>query len=83
MAFPIRSTSLSSGTSIENFKTENSIVQVLIPKTTFYAMMSERFVDETYHGSLPAFIAAFTSRKTLSAEELKQIRLLLDTFEEE
>lgn len=65
------------------FKTENSIVQVLIPKTTFYAMMSERFVDETYQGSLPAFIAAFTSRKTLNLEELKQIRRLLDTFEEE
>ena len=64
------------------FKTENSTVTVLIPRDTFYAILSERFVDETYQGSLPAFIAAFTSRKSLSAEELKQIRHLIDSYGE-
>lgn len=65
------------------FKTENSTVTVLISRDDFYAIQSEKFVDETYQGSLPAFIAAFTRRKPLTAEELKQIRQMIDTCGEE
>ena len=36
---------------------------VLIGKDEFYAIQSEKFVEETFEGSLPAFIAAFGSRK--------------------
>lgn len=36
-------------------------------------MQSERFVEETFDGSLPAFLAAFTSRKELSEEEIAQM----------
>lgn len=45
-------------------------------------MQSERFVDETFDGSLPAFLAAFTTRKNLTAEEIAQIRAMIDGFEE-
>ena len=41
------------------FKTEDSKVSVLITRDNFYAMQSERFVEDTFGGSLPAFIAAF------------------------
>lgn len=63
------------------FKTEQSVVSVLISKETFTAIQSERFVHETFNDSLPAFIAAFTSRKRPSEKELSQIRRLLDSFE--
>lgn len=64
------------------FSMENSTVGVLISKDEFCAIQSENFVDETFRGSLPAFIAAFGSRKKPSAEELKELRRIIDSFEE-
>ena len=64
------------------FKTENSIVTSLISKKEFYAIQSENFVDETFAGSLPAFIAAFSSRKKPTAKELEEIKKMHDSFEE-
>ena len=46
-------------------------------------MQSEQFVEETFDGSLPAFLAAFTKRKQLSTEEVKKIRQMIDAYEEE
>ena len=62
------------------FKTENSVVTALISRDEFYAIRSEKFIDETFKGSLPAFIAAFSSRKKLSAEELSELQRLIDSF---
>lgn len=64
------------------FKTEDSIVSVLIPKAEFAAIRSEQFVEKSYGGSLPAFIAAFTSRNKLSAKELDEIHKLIDAIGE-
>lgn len=64
------------------FVTENSTVTSLISKNEFYAIQSEKFVDETFKGSLPAFIAAFTTRKTPTAEELEEIKRMIDSFGE-
>lgn len=64
------------------FQNEDSVVSAKISRSDFYAMQSEKFVEETFEGSLPAFLAAFTTRKALSAEEIAQIRSLIDTFEE-
>lgn len=61
------------------FQNENSMITSLISKNEFYAIQSEQFVDETFAGSLPAFIAAFTTRKALSAEEIAQIRQMIDS----
>lgn len=65
------------------FSLENSIVTVILSKNDFYAIQSEKFIDETFKGSLPAFIAAFGTRKKPSAEELKELRRIIDSFEEE
>lgn len=65
------------------FQNKEGKVTSLISKEEFYAMQSERFVDETFKGSLPAFIAAFTKRKALSEQEIKEIRQMMDAFEEE
>ena len=62
------------------FRTENSTVTVVISKEEFSAIQSEKFVDEAFCGSLPAFIAAFGSRKKLTPEELEQIRRIIDSF---
>ena len=65
------------------FKTENSMVTVLIDKSEFFATQSEQFVEENFGGSLPAFIAAFTARKAPSAKELEEIRRMIAIFERE
>ena len=44
-------------------------------------MQSEQFVESAFSGSLPAFLAAFSSRKTLTQEEIEKIRDMIDTFE--
>ncbi len=62
------------------FETKDSIVTVLIAKDEFSAICSEQIVRESYGGSLPAFIAAFTSRKTLTEKELREIQQLLDNI---
>ncbi|MBQ8718375.1 MAG: BlaI/MecI/CopY family transcriptional regulator [Clostridia bacterium] len=65
------------------FQTENSTVSVLVERADFYAMQGERLIEESYGGSLPAFLAAFTSRKRLTGEEIAEIRRMIDAYEEE
>lgn len=60
------------------FKNERSVVTSLISKEDFYALQSEKFVEATFEGSLPAFLAAFTKRKALSQAEIEEIKEMID-----
>ena len=60
------------------FQLHDKIVTALISKEDYYAAQSEQFVEKTYEGSLPAFIAAFTKRKALTAEEIAEIHNMID-----
>jgi len=60
---------------------ENARVTVLIPRDEFYAIQSEYFVQDHFGGSLPAFLAAFSRRQDISAQELAHIRELLEAIE--
>ena len=60
------------------FRTEDSLVTVVITKEDFHAMQSEKFVEETFDGSLPAFLAAFGSRKKLSDKEIDELEKLIE-----
>lgn len=64
------------------FKNEKGIVSSLMTKDEFNSLQSEKFVEDTFGGSLPAFIAAFTKRKNLTVEEVAQLRRMVDSFEE-
>ena len=64
------------------FQNEKGTVTSLLSRQDFYALQSQRFVEETFDGSLPAFLAAFTARKNLSAEEIAQLRRMVEEFEE-
>ena len=61
------------------FQNKDGKVTSVLSKSQFQAVQSEQFVSETFGGSLPAFIAAFTARKGLSEQEIDQIRKLIDT----
>lgn len=60
------------------FQNQNGTVTSLISKQEFYALQSEKFIEDTFSGSLPAFLAAFTTRKKLSEEEIDQLQKLID-----
>lgn len=65
------------------FINDNGVVSSLISKPEFYAMQSENFVNETFGGSLPAFIAAFTTRNNLSKKEIKEIQDMINSYGKE
>ena len=62
------------------FKTQNSMVTSLISKSEFEGMQSEQFVEETFRGSLPAFLTAFGSRKKLSDAEIDELQKIIDAM---
>lgn len=65
------------------FVTKNSVITSLLSKEEFHAILSEQFVETNFQGSLPAFLAAFATRKALKPEELAEIRKLIDRFGDE
>ena len=65
------------------FQNQGGIVTSRISRQDFFAMQSEKYVEETFAGSLPAFLAAFTKRKPLSQQEIAEIRRMIDSFGEE
>lgn len=62
------------------FQNDGGTVTSLLSRQEFYALQSEKFVDSAFAGSLPAFLAAFTSRKQLTAEEVAQLRRMIDEY---
>lgn len=65
------------------FRNQNGTVTSLVSKKEFHALQSEQFVEETFEGSLPAFLAAFGSRKRLSEKEIDELQKLIDSMREE
>ena len=65
------------------FQNDKSVVSSIISKEDFYAMQTEEFVNETFNGSLPAFLAAFTKRKKLTRSEAQEVKELIENFEED
>ena len=65
------------------FQNQEGTVTSLLSKDAFSALQSQQFVEETFHGSLPAFLAAFTARKPLTAEEVAEIRQMIDDYGKE
>ena len=60
------------------FQNEGGVVTSRLSREEYTARQSEQFVEETFSGSLPAFLAAFTRRKKLSEEEIDQLQQLIE-----
>lgn len=65
------------------FKNEDGVVTSIISREEFNASKSEKFVEDTYEGSLPAFIAAFMSHKKLSKAEIDEIQKMINEYKGE
>lgn len=59
-------------------KNEDSVVIALVSKDECQAVETDYFVERTFGGSLPKFLAAFLGNRTISEEEAEEIRQLID-----
>ena len=64
-------------------KNENTVVTALISKEEAQASRLDEMMEETFEGSMPAFIAAFSKSKKLSRREVEQLQALIDSYEGE
>lgn len=60
------------------FKNKDGVVTSLITRTEFHSLQSEEFVEETFNGSFPQFLAAFTKRKKLSEQDIEELQRFID-----
>lgn len=62
------------------FQNQGGMVTALISREDFYARHSEQYVEETFGGSLPAFLAAFGARKKLSDKEIEELKNVIESM---
>ena len=62
------------------FKKEGKIISSLISREEFYALQSEKLINDAYEGSLPAFLAAFGYRNKLSEEEIDELKEVIENM---
>ena len=62
------------------FQNEGGQVSSLVSREEFQAAQSEQFVEEAFGGSLPAFVAAFGSRRQLTDSELDELERLVESM---
>lgn len=65
------------------FTNENGTVTSNISLMEFQAKKSEQFVEETFAGSLPDFVAAFVSRKKLTKKEIRELTEIINGKQQE
>lgn len=59
-------------------KNENTVVTSLVSKDEIQADQMEEFVEKTFEGSLPAFIAAFTKHQKLTDADIDEVQSMID-----
>lgn len=62
------------------FQNQGGTVTAQVSREEFYARQSEQYVQDAFQGSLPAFLAAFGSRKQLNDAEIDEIQKLIDSM---
>ncbi|WP_251038282.1 BlaI/MecI/CopY family transcriptional regulator [Paenibacillus albidus] len=67
----------------ELFSNSKGVVISLLTREDFYAEQSKQFVEETFGGSLPKFLAAFTRSRKLSDSEVDEFLKLINEHKEE
>lgn len=60
------------------FQNQGGVVTSRISREEYFARHSQQYVEDTFGGSLPAFIAAFGSRKKLSDSEIEEMKALIE-----
>lgn len=64
------------------FQNKKGCVASLISKADFISAQSDKFIEETFSGSLPKFLASFARGKKLSDTEIEEIQKFIDEHRE-
>lgn len=64
-------------------RNENGQVAALISREEYQSLQGCQFIDGSFGGSLPSFLTAFTRKRKLTGEEIRQLREMIAQFEEE
>lgn len=64
------------------FENKKGSVTVRMSKEEFLSAQGEQFLTETFGGSLPRFLTAFTRRNKLSDQEVQELQALIDAHRE-
>ena len=64
-------------------KSEGAVVSSLVSKEAAQTAQIDELVEKTFGGSLPAFVAAFTRGRRLSAKEAEELRRMIDEYTED
>ena len=64
-------------------KNEDTIVTSLISKEDAQKARFDEMMEETFEGSMPAFLAAFSKSKKLTKSEVEQLQAMIDSYQEE
>lgn len=65
------------------FRNENGMVTSLVSGEEFHSVQSKQFVEDSFGGSLPAFLAAFMNGKKMTEKEVEEIQSMIGKFREE
>lgn len=60
------------------FINEGGMVRKIMARQDFYANQSRQYVKNSFSGSLPAFIAAFTRNHKLKQTEIEEIKKMIE-----
>ncbi len=63
-------------------KNENAVVTSLVPREEFIQEKSRKFVEDTFGGSLPGFFAAFMGKEKLNANQVAELKQMIDDYRE-
>ena len=62
-------------------KSEDAVITSLYSKEQIQHGESLEFLEKTFDGSVPAFLAAFANSKSLSAHDVAEIRKMIENYE--
>lgn len=63
-------------------KNEDAVVSAAMSREEFSALQSRRFVEDSFGGSLPRFVASFISGKRLSEKQAEELVRLINEHKE-
>ena len=62
------------------FENSGGLVKAKVSRETFYCQKGEQIIRDSFSGSLPAFLAAFTARKPLTDAEAAEIMQIIQAY---
>lgn len=65
------------------FENDHGTVRAKISRESYYGAQSRQFVEETFAGSLPAFLTAFVEGRGLTVQEAEDLRKMIAEYETE